>query len=232
MRLVLFVSLFFFSFSCFSQVFDRSITVGVSPLYSYRNLRNGDGSQSVSNVIASRNSYEEPLLSYGIFVGYNHKISKRFSLGGELKYQRLGFRTDIKLDSLRPRQPNDPLIPTSIEFDDIFHISSLYINNYYTFLKKENSDVYAVGGLGMDVLLDHYIKRKTDKTSQVPDLAFEGKQINVSAKLGLGAIYKLNDHSAISTSLGYHLNILDFNTNPVRLRLVYFGLNIGYVISL
>lgn len=229
MRVLFVFVLLSISCSSFSQIFDKSISVGVSTLYTHRNLRNGDGEQTTQDTLAAKNSFEKPIFSYGAFIGYNHKLSKRFVIGIKLKYQRVGYTTRFVYNA---RSLIDPAIP--VDFLEIFHIGSLHISGKYSFVTKNKFNVFVGSGFGIDRIIKNNIKKRKNPSdlSIEPDISYNKKSFSLSTNFGLGTVYKISSRSAINSSLVYNTNILDVNTDPIRLRLVNFGLNIGYVYSL
>lgn len=232
MRVALLFFTIIFSLPAFSQLFDNSIEGGVSTIRSYRLLTNTNNTALTVSTITFRNTFEEPINSYGAFFGYTKNIKKRVFLNGELKYQRLGYATNLIQN--RVFGGNAPLPSLSLDFIDVYHITSLNVSAGYVFIKKEKTNVYASGGLGIDFMISNYIKRLSNGTSTttIPDSYYNSKRVNMSVQFGLGILRKLTNNSALKFDFAYSRNLLNFNTDPIGLQLVYASFNIGYVFNL
>lgn len=229
MRTLLLFVLLSISYSSFSQIFDKSISIGVSALYTHRQLRNSDGEKATQDTIEAKNSFEEPIFSYGAYIGYNHKLTKRLVLEGKLKYQRVGYTTRFVYNA---RSLIDPAIP--VDYIHIFHIGSLNILGRYSFVSKKKFKLFLKTGLGLDYMIDNYIEEKenSSKTTIEPFNSLTTKPVNISFITGLGSSFKISNRSAINFGFEHTINLADFNTDPIRLRLAYFGMNLGYTYSL
>src|SRR5688572_885079 len=213
-----------------SQVF--SFAFYLSPDYSFRTLKNNDGSSSSDFVIKARNSIEtgKPGFTTGISTKVNG--SKRVSGETGLYYSTMGYKIgELTLDYQQP----DPGLPTKMRSAVNFHYISIPVKLNFT-AGNGRPRFIAGAGLAANFLLKESEKftltyadgsERNKKESSTHDY----KKFNISSLTSIGFEYKLKEKIFLRAEPTLRYGLLKIIDTPVTEHLWSIGLNMGVYIE-
>jgi len=213
----------------------HNISIGYStaPTYSFRTLKNNDGSSSSDIVIDARNNNEVAKFGYrtGINFLFNVSGSIRFETG--IVFTNKGYKTK-KLDLTFI--PPDPSLPATAK--SVFSFQYIGIPLIARFITGKNKLRFISSvGLTTNFLLSvkqntkyEYADGRTDRSNQSSTSGF--KKVDISPSIGAGIDYKLNNKICLVAEPMFEYGIVKTRDTPVSEHLWNAGINIGFYYGL
>jgi hypothetical protein len=209
----------------------QKILVGFnfSPDYSFRTLKNNDGSPSSDLVIKSRNGYEVAKTGYttGLHVCFN--LSQLTGLETGIQFSNNGYKTKTQDLTYFPPSPGSP---TKSKTSYAYQYIGIPLKAKFSFGK---SKVCFVTGLGFttSILLAvkqhtrfEYADGRTEKKTQSATAGF--KKVNILPMISVGIDYKLNNKIHMLAEPTCRYGVVKTKDTPVTENLWNAGLNIGF----
>ena len=216
------------------------ISVNVSPDYCYRTVKDNEGSEFSSVIIAAENNNEVPKFGYSgglnIFYGYRKNIG--FELG--LQYSTKGFAyRNIGLvfgDMINPRNgygssQSFGVSPLQARFIYNYNYIDIPVRAIYHFGKNKIHFVTSVG-VTTNILLNAtqtVIVEDANGSSytgtQNQDYKF--KSINISPTFSIGVNYKINEKLNLQAEPTFRYGLINILDAPISTYLWNAGLNIS-----
>ncbi len=219
------------------------VGINVSPDYSFRVLKNNDGSAYSNDVIKSRNSYEVPKLSYtaGLDLTYNFKKHIGIEIG--IQYSNKGYQTrmqDLILGSMiDPRRgfaySTTGPVPTQgkIIYNDYYLDIPLKAN--FTLGEKKIRFIVSAG-IVTNIFLKETVTSVFDyqdgsHTRKTTASGYDYNQLDISPMISAGINWKLNNRSDLKIEPTFRYGVLKIIDAPVTGYLWSAGLNVGYYLG-
>jgi len=210
---------------------SQKILIGFnfSPDYSYRTLKNNDGSFSSDLVINSRNDVEVAKFGYttGLNVCFNFTQLVGFKTG--IQFSNKGYKT--KNQDLTYIPPN-PSSPTKAQINYAYQYIGIPLEAKFSFGRSKVRFVSSIGFI-TNFLLNvkqtnnyEYSNGKTEKKSQSSKSAFNN--VDISPIISVGIDYKLNNKIHLFAEPTFRYGVIKTKDAPVTEHLWNAGLNFGF----
>jgi len=230
MKQLLSLLLTFFSFTAFGQTTNQtnkiSIGYSFSPDYSFRTLKNGDGTSSADLVINTRDDIEKA--KFGHTTGFNLTFNFSHLLAFEtgIQYSNKGYRTkEQDLIYSQTSLPNKGSTDYSYQYIGIplkarfafgkskvhFISSAGFMTNFLINVKQTNIYTFSDG--------------KTEKINHSSTSGFS--KVDISPIVSIGVDYKLTDKIHLSAEPTFRFGIIKIKNTPVEEKLWNAGLVFG-----
>lgn len=204
-----------------------SVGINFSPDYSFRTLKNDDGSSSADLVIKNRNDVETA--KFGFTTGLNARIdfSKQFGFETGIQYSGKGYKT--KNQDLLYLPPN-PFLPVKARTVYSYHYIGIPLKARFTLGEGKARFISGIGFMTNFLLKARqattfeYADGRKDKRSQASTSDF--KAVDISSMLSLGIDYKINEKLNLVAEPVFRYGVLKTADNPVKEYLWNAGLNI------
>ncbi len=209
---------------------QKKIQIGVnfSPDYSFRTLKNNDGSPSSDFVIKSRNDIEIAKIGYTTGLNVCFNFSQLVGLETGIQFSNKGYKTNNRDLVYFPPNPNLPSkaktnytyqyigIPLKAKFsfgeERIRFLTSIgFMTNFLLNVKQTNNYEYSDG--------------KTEKKTLSSKSDY--KNIDISPMISAGIDYKLNSKIHLLVEPTFRYGLLNTREAPVTENLWSAGLNFG-----
>ena len=217
-----------------------SFAINISSDYSYRTLKNDDGSAISSIIIDSRNKYEEPKFGYTAGLNIHYALFKHLSFEAGLQYSNKGY--GIKKMELTYGDMIDPrfgfVYPTN-SAEMVTHVKSIYTNAYldvpvraiFTFGNKRIHFISSIGVTTNILLESKHTNIKEyengDKKRETYTDHNDFNKINITPTASLVINYMVSDKINISAEPTFRYGLLKITDTPVTYYLWNCGLNIS-----
>ena len=213
----------------------RKILIGYnfSPDYSFRTLKNNDGSSSSDLVIKSRNDIE--IAKFGYTTGLNVCINFSQLVGFEtgIQFSNKGYET--KNQDLVYFPPN-PSLPTKAKTIYSYQYIGIPLKAKFSFGKSKVRFLSSIGFM-TNFLLNvkqttnyEYSDGKTEEKAQSTTAGF--KKVDISPTISVGIDYKLNNKIHLIAEPTFRYGVIKIKDAPVTENLWNSGLNIGFYYAL
>lgn len=213
----------------------KNITVGFSfsPDYSYRTLKNNDGSSSSEMIIDQRNDIEKGKLGFTTGLNLNIKVSKNLAIQTGIFYSDKGYRNPKQALSFSSPSPTEPT-----------HVSTRYNLNYLdiplklNFISGRGKVTLIVGaGLAVNLFLNastnvtyFYDDGREENRKQSSSVAYN--KFNLSSLASVGFEYRLKDHISLRAEPTFRYGLSKTVDQPIAEQLWSVGLNMSIYIQL
>ncbi|MEO0788631.1 MAG: outer membrane beta-barrel protein [Bacteroidota bacterium] len=207
---------------------------------SYRLLIKNGEEDHLQTIIDVLDDAESPLMSFGLGLHYNQRLSRNLLIQSGIEYQRFGFQ--IKNQELRwgsEYNPatgeiiDDPSLPNSYTAKTLFRFWSVPLLFRYEFgLAKIQPFIEA--GASFSFLQD--VRSRTSLDNERPNTTTLSNDQNVVystfqlfAHVDIGINYQLQNNWQIFTSLGYNRSFSDTNQidSPINQRQFSASVSLG-----
>jgi hypothetical protein len=204
-----------------------------SPDYSFRTLKNDDGSPSSELVIKSRNDNEVARFGYttGLNVCFIFSQLAGFETG--IQFSNKGYKT--KSQDLTYIPPN-PGLPTKAKTTYAYQYIGIPLKAKFSFGRSKVHFISSVGFI-TNLLLNvkqtnnfEYSNGKTEKKTQSTTSGF--KKVDISPMITVGIDYKLNKKIHLLAEPTFRYGVLKTKDAPVTENLWNAGLNVGFFYAL
>lgn len=214
----------------FNKIF---IGYNFSPDYSFRTLKNNDGSSSSDIVIKNRNEIE--LAKFGFTTGLNICFSFTNLIGLEtgIQYSNKGYKTKNQ-DLIY--FPLNPSLPTKAKTIYTYQYIGIPVKAMFTVGKSRTRFLSSVGFMTNFLLSAkqttnfEYSDGKTDEKKQSTTSGF--KKIDISPMISVSIDYEINDKIHFLAEPTFRYGVIKTKDAPVTEKLWNAGLNIGFYYGL
>ena len=234
MKSILILIMIILSFSIQGQKIKQNhklqFGLNFSPDYSFRTLKNSDGSASSDIVIQSRNNSE--IYKLGFTMGLNVRFDCSQSIGFEtgIQFSNNGYKTKTRYLFYDPGPPVQTL-PLTVMTLYSFQYVGIPVKAIFSFGKRKAHFISSIGFM-TNLLLNEieinnysYNNGTTDKkTVSRPN---EFKKIDVSPMISGGIDYSINVNTHILIEPTFRYGIIKIKDAPVSEKLWNAGLNVG-----
>ena len=200
-----------------------------SPDYSFRTLKNSDGSPSSDLVIKSRNDAETAKFGYTTGLNFLFNFTKRIGLETGIQYSNKGYKT--KSQDLVYFPPN-PGLPISVKTNYAYNYIGIPVKAKFTFGKSKLQFITSAGFM-TNFLLNvkqtsnyQYSDGKTEKKTQATTSGF--KKIDISPMISVGIDYRLTQKIHFMAEPTFRYGVIKPKDAPVTEKLSNAGLNMGF----
>lgn len=204
-----------------------------SPDYSFRTLKNNDGSSSSDLVITNRNDIELAKLGYTTGLNVIFDFSQKIGLETGIQYSNKGYKT--KNQDLFYFPPN-PGLPTRVKINYSYNYIGIPLKAKIMFGKSKLHFITSVGFM-TNFLLNvlqinnfEYADGKTEKKKQSTTSGFN--KVDISPMVSIGIDYKVNDKIHLIAEPTFRFGLLKIKDAPVTEKLWNSGINIGFYYGL
>jgi hypothetical protein len=203
------------------------------PSYSYRALKNNDGSSSSDLVIKNRNDIEIAKFGYAAAVNILFDFRQGIGLETGVQYSSKGYKT-IEQDFVY--FPPDPSLPTKGKTTYSYNYFGIPLKARFSFGNAKLRFTSTAGVISSFLLSvkqtsDYqYSNGTSEKKKQSATSGFE--KIDISTIIGVGIKYKVDHKSYFTTEPTFSYGLLKTKDAPVAERLWNIGLNIGFYFDL
>jgi len=202
---------FFFMISGIASSQEKPL-FGVNAGVTYSNIR--------GNEYADEFKYDADFL---VGVSAEIPLSNKWSVSGNINYERKSFKRDFEVIYLEFRDFNDTAFPKgNVKIRETFSYLAVPINvRYYIGSKKQ---FFVNGGIYTAFFLDSKVK----SDGKIQPLDNDGfTTVEVGADLGAGYVFRLNDKNSLNVEIRDNLGLSNgsssenskFRTNSVNLIL-------------
>ena len=237
MKHLLILILTFMSLSVSAQKPKQSnklkIGFSFSPDYSFRTLKNGDGSSSTDLVIKIRNDIEKAKFGYttGFSVTYNFSNLIGFETG--VLYSNKGYKTIEQHLIYFPPSPGSPDRATTIYS---YQYIGIPLKAKFAFGKNKARFITSAG-LITNFLINvkqsinfKYSDGRTEKKNQSSTSGFN--KVDISPMVSIGVDYKITDKIHLSAEPTFRFGLIKTKDAPVKENLWSAGLVLGFFYAL
>ena len=205
-----------------------SIGFNFSPDYSFRTIKNNDGSPSSNLVIKNRNDIEVAKFGYttGLTVCFN--FSKLVGIETGIQFSNKGYKTKNQDLIYFPPSPGSP---TKAKTRESYQYIGIPIKAKLSFGKSKVRFLSSIGFMTSFLLnVKHtinleYSNGNSEKETQSTTSGF--KNVDISPMLSVGIDYKLNNKIHLLAEPTFRYGVLITRDVPVTENLWSAGLNIG-----
>ncbi|MES2776396.1 MAG: outer membrane beta-barrel protein [Bacteroidota bacterium] len=199
-----------------------------SPDYSFRTLKNNDGSPSSDIVIKSRNDIEMSKFGYTTGVNVIFNFTHLIGLETGIQYSNKGYKT--KNQDL-VYFPPDPGLPTQVNMTYAYNYIGIPMKAKFT-LGKNKFHFLASTGFMTNFLLNvkqtsskKYSDGKTEKKTESSSSGFN--KVEIAPMMSVGVGYTISNKIYLIAEPTYRFGVLKIRDTPVAEKLWNVGLNIG-----
>lgn len=230
MKLILLLIAAFTSFSVQGQESKAlpKILIGFnfSPDYSFRSLKNNDGSSSTDLIIKNRNNIEIAKFGYttGLNICFNFSQVVAFETG--IQFSNKGYKTK-KLDLIY--FPPNPASPSKVKFTYAYQYIGIPLKAKFSIGKSKMRFLTSIGFM-TNLLLNvkqttnyEYNNGSTEKKTQSTTSGFN--KIDISPMVSIGVDYKLNNKIYLIVEPTFRYGLIKVKDAPVAEKLWNAGLN-------
>lgn len=210
---------------------ENLIGFNFSPDYSFRTLKNNDGSSSSDLVIKSRNDIEIAKFGYttGLTIFFN--VTQKIGLETGIQYSNKGFKTKNQDLIYIPLPPN-PSLPTKLKINYAYNYIGFPIKAKFTSGKTKLLFI-ASAGFTTNFLLNvkqtnyfEYADGKKEKKTESTTSDFN--KVDITPMISTGFEYKVSNKIHFIAEPTFRFGLLKTKDTPVSEKLWNFGLNIGF----
>jgi len=164
-------------------------------------------------------------LNFLIGVSIELPLSEKFSLIGNVNYERKTFKKSRPFDQPTLPSPNDPAFnpDRTVDMKQRLEYITIPINlKYYIDTQKK---FYINGGLFVGFFLNSNLKIEGENVNDNGDSIF--KTLDFGANLGIGTNFKINEKNSLNVELRHNygfVNIADIDYNNTKLNTNSFNL--------
>ena len=214
---------------------NKNISVGFSfsPDYSYRTLKNNDGSSSIDRVIDLRNDIEKSKFGFTTGLNLNIRLSDKVEFQTGLLYSNKGYKT--------PKHATDFPVPDpsqATHFESEANFNYLDIPLKFDFISGMGKVKFIIGaGFAANILLNNSDKitlsyadgseKKFDQSD-----GFDYNKFNISSLVSVGLKYQMKENLFLRMEPTFRYELLKIDDYPVTARLWNLGLNVGVYCNL
>ncbi|MDR6966747.1 hypothetical protein J2X31_000745 [Flavobacterium arsenatis] len=194
---------------------------GINLGSTFSNIRESD-SNSEEDFFYENTKYD---LNFLVGVSMELPLGEKFSLLGNVNYERKTFKKTKNLDELFLPNPDDPNFnqDRTVDMKQRLEYITIPINlKYYLDAQKR---FYVNGGPFIGFFLNSNLKTEGKNVNDNGDSIF--KTLDFGANLGIGTNFKINEKNSLNLELRHNygfVNIADFNYNDTKLKTNSFNL--------
>lgn len=226
MKYLLLLSISLLSLTAFAQ---NKIYIGFSfsPDYSFRDLKNGDGSIGSDLTIKSRNNSEQEKFGYTTSLRLGFHLSENLSLETGVGYANKGYRTKEQNIIIINPDPNAPLkYQSNITYEYLGIPLKAKLN-----FGKENLSFIAGAGLVTNFLMNAKTSSKLTysdgKTKRVKEsFTKDLNKIDFTPEVSFGIVFKLSNKFNFSAEPTFRYSLMKIKDAPVEEKLWNAGLTL------
>lgn len=232
MKLLFLLTIILLTLTSFAQ---NKIYIGFSfsPDYSFRTLKNADGSSGSDYSIKSRNSIEKAKLGYTTAFKIGYHISNIISLETGVEYSNKGYGMKEQDIIFIDPDPN-----AAIKYKSHFNYNYIGIPLKAKFaFGYQKLRFIAGGGVVTNFLINAKIKSKltyADGSKKCVNESYKNdvNEINITPELSIGLVYKLTNKINISAEPTFRYTLIKVKNAPVQEKLWSAGLLFGMLYEL
>lgn len=197
--------------------------------YSFRNIKNSDGSTSNGFTVNSRNDIEVAKFGYSTGLNFCLNVSKYIAFETGIQYSNKGYQT--KKQDLIYFPPN-PSAPVKAKFSYAYQYLGIPLKAKFFFGK---SNLRFVAGIGFttSVLLNiknstayEYAGGNTEKKTQSSTSGFN--KVDLSPMISAGIDYKLSHKMHVFAEPEFRYGLINTKDATITEKLWSAGLNVGF----
>lgn len=197
----------------------------------YRTLLNKDGSEQSGAIIDLLDSKEDPRLGYGAHIMLMRSTKSNWSFGVGLSYSRFGYQSDYEPFEAIALDPNDPAIPNSVRYIDVFEYIGLPLNIQRAWGKRK---VHPFVGISISpsyllaaATIYRYEFADGRTTREKRGNLGEFRTFNLFVGLEAGCAYDASERLQIRVTPYGSLGVLEIIDAPISARLWSAGVQAG-----
>ena len=200
-----------------------------SPDYSFRTLKNNDGSSSSDLIINSRNGYEVAKFGYTTGLSFILNFSQLIGLETGVQYSNKGYKTKTQDLVYFPANPELPIKATT---NYPYNYIGIPMKARFSFGKNKLRFITGIGF--MTNLLLHagqttkyqYSDGRTEKKTQTRTYDFN--EVDISSMISIGIDYNLNNKMHFTAEPTFRYGLTKTIDTPVSEKLWNAGINLGF----
>ncbi len=204
-----------------------------SPDYSFRTLKNENGSPSTDLVIKNRNNIEISKFGYTTGLNLNFNCSDRLAFQTGLQYSNKGYQT--KTGDLVYETP-DPQAPNRAKFTYVYQYIGIPLTMKFSIGKGKARFVTGIGIMNnflvnaKQIIALQYASGKSENKSQSTTSRYQ--RMDISPMIHVGIDYQVNDRTHLLAEPTFRYGILKTMDAVVGEHLWSGGVNVGVFRSL